>query len=243
MKPRKVRTLFLSDIHLGFRGCQAELLLDLLKSIDSDYIILVGDIIDLLSMNSKLYWPTEHNDVVRYIIKRTKKGTRVIYIPGNHDDLLREYCGSEFAGVEIHEEYTHTLADGRTLHCVHGDKFDLVIQNSKWLAVFGSKLYDISLALSRHLNALRKKLGLPYWSLSQYLKYRVKRALQYIDNFSAAVVKEAQLKGVDGIVAGHIHHPEITMIEGVLYANCGDFVESCSGIVENKDGSLDLIKW
>ena len=241
---QNVRTLFLSDIHLGFRGCQADALLSFLKTVDCDHIILIGDIIDLWNMKTKLYWPIAHNDIVRHLIKRAKKkGTKIIFIPGNHDELLRTYVGSEFAGVEIHHEYTHHLIDGRKMHCVHGDKFDLVIQNTRWLAVFGSRLYDLSLSLNRHLNILRKRLGLSYWSLSQYLKFRVKRAVQYIDNFSQAVVKEAHLKQVDGIVAGHIHHAEITMIDGVLYANCGDWVESCTAIVEHYDGTLELIKY
>ena len=245
-KKTRIKSLFLSDIHLGFRGCQAESLLDLMKSYDYDNLFLIGDIIDLWAMKSKMFFPVSHSNVIRHILKQAKKDdVRVIFIPGNHDELFRDYCGETLAGVEIHEEFLYESVSGKRLLLLHGDKFDLITMNNKWIALFGSWLYDISLSISNKISYIRRKLGARrHWSFSRFMKHRVKKAVQYIDNFSDAVVKEATNRSVEGIIAGHIHHPEITLLpSGVLYMNCGDFVESCSAIIELTEGSFQLISF
>lgn len=236
------RSVFLSDVHLGTRGCQADALFEFLDSLRCDYLYLVGDIVDVWALRRRFYWPESHNRVLRKIFKMAKKGTEVVFVPGNHDELFRGYVGEVVANVQVAAEAVHTTRDGRQILLLHGDKFDLVMQNSRWLVVFGSVLYDICLDLNRRLNALRQRLGRPYWSVSAYLKRRVKQAVKYIGNFEAAVVTEAQLMNVDAIISGHIHHPELKWMGDVLYGNCGDWVESLSALVEHPDGSLELLK-
>jgi UDP-2,3-diacylglucosamine pyrophosphatase LpxH len=242
MKKTKVKSLFLSDIHLGFRGSQAETLLnDVLKKYEYENLFLVGDIIDLWAMQTKMHFPIAHSNVVRYVLKLAKNGVNVVYIPGNHDEMIRDYCGESFANIQIVEEYVHTIGDKKFL-LLHGDKFDLITQNIRWLAFFGSWLYDVSLSISHRIQTIRRLLGFKtYWSFSRMMKYKVKSAVKYIDNFSAAVSAEAKQRKVDGIIAGHIHHPEITEIDGIVYCNCGDFVESCSFLVETNDDEIELI--
>jgi len=237
------RAVFISDLHLGTPGCQAEALLDFLKSHTSDTLYLVGDIVDGWQLRRKWYWPQAHNDVVQKLLRRVRKGSRVVYIPGNHDEFARDFVEHHFGGIEVLEEATHTLLDGRKLWLIHGDYFDAVVQYAKWLAYVGDSLYELTLRLNRHFNKLRAKFGLRYWSLSAYLKGKVKKALNFVTDFENAVANEALKRGYQGVVCGHIHRAEIRMINGVLYCNDGDWVESRSALVEHMDGHLELIFW
>ncbi|WP_342131468.1 UDP-2,3-diacylglucosamine diphosphatase [Hydrogenophaga sp. OTU3427] len=238
-----LRAVFISDLHLGTPGCQAGPLLDFLKHHPSETLYLVGDIIDGWQLRRRWYWPQSHNDVVQKLLKRARKGCRVVFVPGNHDEFARHFTGHHFGGVAVVQEAVHTTADGRRLWVVHGDHFDGVIQCAKWLAYVGDNLYEFTLRLNRHLNSLRARLGLPYWSLSQYLKHKVKQALNYVTQFEAAVAAEARRRGLDGVVCGHIHRPEMRHIDGTLYCNDGDWVESLSALVEHADGRLELVHW
>jgi UDP-2,3-diacylglucosamine pyrophosphatase LpxH len=215
----KVRTVWISDLHLGTPGCQAEPLLDFLRSVECETLFLVGDIIDGWQLRRSWYWPQAHNDVVQKLLRKARKGTRVCFVPGNHDEFARKYLGHNFGGVDVVRDAVHTLADGRRLWVTHGDHFDGVIQCAKWLAYVGDWAYELTLRINRHLNSLRARLGLPYWSLSRYLKLKVKRAVSYVGDFEAAVAREARARGVQGVVCGHIHHAEIRDIDGVLYCN------------------------
>jgi UDP-2,3-diacylglucosamine pyrophosphatase LpxH len=243
LRPQSFRTLFISDIHLGSRGCQAAMLLDFLRSVRCETLYLVGDIIDFWSMRRGLYWPQEHNDVVRTVLGMARHGTRVIYVPGNHDELFRDHLDTVFGNVEIRERSIHITADGRRLLVLHGDEFDGVVRCSPLLARIGSRAYDMLISLNRYLNACRRHLGYGYWSLAAFLKHRVKNAVQYIGDFEHAVARAARQEGVDGLVCGHIHRPEIRMVDGVLYCNDGDWVESCSALAEHRDGRLELLHW
>ena len=238
-----VRTAFISDVHLGTPGCQAEALLDFLRAVECERLYLVGDIIDGWQLRRRWYWPQAHNDVVQKLLRKARKGTQVILVPGNHDEFARRYLGHNFGGVEVVEDCIHRTADGRRLWVMHGDLFDGVVQYAKWLAYVGDSLYEMLLKLNRHLNSWRARLGLPYWSLSKYLKLKVKRAVSFISDFELAVVREARKRGVDGVVCGHIHHAELRSIDGLLYANDGDWVESLTALVEHHDGRLELIDW
>jgi UDP-2,3-diacylglucosamine pyrophosphatase LpxH len=240
---RRVRAIFVSDIHLGTPGCQALALLDFLRHHQCDYIYLVGDIVDGWQLRKRWYWPQAHNDVVQKLLRAARKGTRVIYVPGNHDEFARQFTGHRFGGVELVQEAVHVAADGRKLWIVHGDDFDAVIQCAKWLAYLGDTLYEFSLKVNRHLNRLRGRFGLPYWSLSAYLKHKVKKALNYVTDFEQAVAHEARRRGYDAVVCGHIHRAEMRTIDGVLYCNDGDWVESRSAFVEHADGRLELVHW
>lgn len=239
----RLRTVFVSDLHLGTPGCKAKALLAFLKAHPSDKLYLVGDIIDGWQLRRKWYWPQNHNDVVQKILRRARKGCKVVFVPGNHDEFARHFIGHRFGGVDVVDEAVHTTADGKRLWVVHGDHFDGVIQYAKWLAYLGDNLYELSLRLNTHLNSLRARLGLPYWSLSQYLKHRVKSALNYVLQFEGAVAAEARKRGLDGVVCGHIHRAEMRDINGVLYCNDGDWVESLSALVEHHDGRLELVYW
>jgi UDP-2,3-diacylglucosamine pyrophosphatase LpxH len=241
-RPR-YRTIFISDIHLGTPGCQAGPLLDFLKSHPSDNLFLVGDIVDGWQLRKRWYWPQAHNDVVQKLLRRARKGCRIIYVPGNHDEFARNFTGHHFGGIEVVHEAVHMTADGRQLWILHGDDFDGVIQCAKWLAYVGDNLYELTLRLNRHLNHLRGRLGLPYWSLSAYLKQKVKKALNYVTDFETAVAREARRRGHDGVVCGHIHRAEMRTIDGVLYCNDGDWVESRTALVEHYDGRLELVHW
>ena len=237
------RSVWISDLHLGTPGCQAHALLDFLKQVESDHLFLVGDIIDGWQLRRHWYWPQAHNDVIQKLLRKTRKGTRVIFIPGNHDEFARRYLGHDFGGIEVAEEWIHETADGRKLWVTHGDLFDGVIQCAAWLAHVGDSLYELTLKLNRHLNSLRARLGLPYWSLSKYLKLKVKRAVSYVGDFEAALAREARKRGAQGVVCGHIHHAELREIDGIVYANDGDWVESLTALVEHGDGRLEIIDW
>lgn len=238
------RTIFISDLHLGFRGCAAAFLLDFLRSVRCRRLYLVGDIFDIWEMQRRgLYWPDMHNDVVKAVLGMAAEGTEVIYIPGNHDELLREYCGSEVMGVRILRQALHRTADGRQLLVTHGDEFDVAVQASRFVARLGSRAYALLLRANYLLNAVRLRLGFPYWSLAGALKHKVKNAVQYIGSFEQAVVHEARRRQVDGLVCGHIHHAQIAEFDGVLYCNSGDWVESCTALAEHPDGSMEILEW
>ncbi len=240
---RRYRAVFVSDIHLGTAGCQAKPLLNFLKHHPSDNLYLVGDIIDGWQLRRRWFWPQSHNDVVQKLLRRARKGCRVVFIPGNHDEFARAFVGQQFGGIEVHADTVHITADGRRLWVTHGDYFDAVIQRAKWLAYTGDYAYEFTLRMNRHLNNLRARLGLPYWSLSAYLKHKVKMALNYVTDFEKAVAQEARHRGHDGVVCGHIHRAEMRTIDGTLYCNDGDWVESRTALVEHMDGHLELVQW
>lgn len=237
----RIRTLFISDIHLGTRGSQAEALLELLRRYEPETLYLVGDIVDGWRLKSVWHWPQAHNDVVQKLLRKVRKGCRLIYIPGNHDEFLRDYTGSNFGGIEIVEEAIHEGADGRRALVLHGDKFDVVVRHMRWLALLGDTAYDFALYVNRHISRLRRAMGLPYWSFSAWSKSRVKSAVNFIGAFREAIVSEARRHDVDTIICGHIHHAAIDTIDGVRYMNCGDWVETCSAIVEHCDGRYELV--
>lgn len=239
----RFRSVFISDIHLGFKGCSADYLLDFLHSVEAERLYLVGDIIDVWSLKKQFFWPQAHNDVIRTILGKAKRGTRVIYIPGNHDEIFRDYDGLTFGNVEIRRQALHVTADNRRLLVLHGDEFDSVIKCSPWLGHLGSHAYALTLRLNRYVNWMRRRLGFPYWSLATYLKLKVKNATQYISSFEQAVARAARERGVDGLICGHIHRAEILNIDGVLYCNDGDWVESCTTLVEDHEGRLQLLRW
>lgn len=239
----KVRTAWISDVHLGTPGCQADALLDFLRHLECDTLYLVGDIIDGWQLRRHWYWPQAHNDVVQKLLRHARKGTRVVFVPGNHDEFARQFLDQAFGGIEVREDCIHTLADGRRFWVTHGDLYDGVIQCARWLALVGDALYEFTLKLNRHLNSLRARLGLPYWSLSKYLKLKVKRAVSYVSDFEEALAREARRQEVDGVVCGHIHHAEMRDIDGILYCNDGDWVESLTALVEQADGTLAIVHW
>ncbi len=238
-----LRTAFVSDVHLGSRGCRATELLEFLDAVRMDELVIVGDLIDFWSLRRSFYWPPEHNAVLRAILGKAKQGTRVIYVPGNHDAEMREFVGSAFGLIEIRRDHVHRTAAGERLLVLHGDEFDGVVKCSRWLAAFGSHVYDLTLDLNRHFNRIRGALGYSYWSLASYLKDRVPNARQYIESFEHAVAHEARRRGVDGVICGHIHRPQLRQIEGLLYCNDGDWVESCTALIEDRNGRLALWNW
>jgi UDP-2,3-diacylglucosamine pyrophosphatase LpxH len=240
---RRYRSVFISDLHLGTPGCQAVALLDFLKCHPSDHLYLVGDIIDGWQLRKGWYWPQSHNDVIQKLLRRARKGCRVVFVPGNHDEFARQFIGHRFGGIEVVQEAVHVTAAGKSVWVIHGDAFDAVVQCARWLAYLGDSLYELTLKLNRHLNRVRARLGLPYWSLSAYLKHKVKKALAYVTDFEHAVAREARRRGHQGVVCGHIHRAEMRDIDGVLYCNDGDWVESRTALVEHHDGRLELVQW
>jgi UDP-2,3-diacylglucosamine pyrophosphatase LpxH len=241
--PHRYRTIWLSDIHLGTNGCQADYLLDFLRHNESEYLYLVGDIIDGWQLRKGWYWPQAHNDVVQKVLRKARKGTHVVYIPGNHDEGARQFCDLAFGDIHVREESFHTTLAGKRLWVVHGDLFDGVIQHAKWLAYLGDSAYTVILVLNRWFNRIRAKMGFQYWSLSQYLKHQVKNAVNFISSFERVMTDEARRRGCDGVVCGHIHKAEIREIDGMLYCNDGDWVESLSALVETLEGELRIVYW
>ncbi|MCA8928636.1 MAG: UDP-2,3-diacylglucosamine diphosphatase [Alphaproteobacteria bacterium] len=239
----RYRAIWISDVHLGTKGCRAELLLDFLRHTESETLYLVGDIIDGWRLKSAWYWPQSHNDVVQKLLRKARKGTRVIYIPGNHDEFARPFVNHQFGGIDVRPNVMHRTADGRRLLVIHGDELDAVIQSAKWLALLGDWAYRLALVANVYFNAVRRALGYDYWSLSAYLKYKVKNAVAHIGRFEASAAQYARERGADGVVCGHIHHPEMRDVNGTLYANDGDWVESCTALVEHEDGRLELLHW
>jgi UDP-2,3-diacylglucosamine pyrophosphatase LpxH len=243
MPLRRFRAIFISDWHLGTPGCQAAALLEFLRCTESDYLYLVGDIIDGWQLRRRWYWHQLHNDVIQKVLRKVRKGTQVVYVPGNHDEAARHYVGVDFGGVAIRHEATHVTSAGLRLLVTHGDRFDGVVTCAKWLALLGDRLYTLILKLNQHFNAARARLGMPYWSLSQFLKLKVKNAVSFITAFEEALAKEARTRDFDGVVCGHIHHAEIRRIDDVLYCNSGDWVESLTALVEAHDGTLTILRW
>jgi len=240
---RKYRTVWISDVHLGTRGCNAALLVDFLRSIECKTLYLVGDIIDGWQLRKGWFWPDAHNEVVRRVLKMAHRGTRVVLVAGNHDEVLRDYAGLSFGGVELVLEAVHVTADGRQLLVTHGDSFDGVVLYARWLAFLGDKAYGLLLRLNILVNMVRRRLKLPYWSLAAHMKRKVKNAVQYVCNYEEALASEARSRGLDGIVCGHIHCAEIRRIGDMTYYNDGDWVESCTALVEDSEGAMRIIDW
>ncbi|AOE86458.1 UDP-2,3-diacylglucosamine diphosphatase [Pseudomonas sp. TCU-HL1] len=243
-KPRKqrVRTLWISDVHLGTRDCQAERLARFLKQYHADRIYLVGDIIDGWKLRGGIYWPQAHTNVIRRLLTMSKRGTEVIYVTGNHDEFLRRYSALMLGNIQLVDEEVHETADGRRLLVIHGDQFDVITRYHKWLAFLGDSAYEFTLTLNRWLNHWRERWGYGYWSLSAYLKHKVKSAVNFISDFEEAIAHECVKRGLDGVVCGHIHHAEIRRVGEVEYLNCGDWVESCTALIEHWDGSIELYR-
>lgn len=241
--PKRHRTLFISDTHLGTPGCKADLLLDFLRHNEAETLYLIGDIIDGWRIKRSWYWNAAHNAVIQEILRKARKGTTVIYVPGNHDEALRDYTGVSLGGVDVVSEALHETADGRQFLILHGDQFDSVVRYAKWLAHLGDYAYTLALAANNWLHEVRRLLGMPYWSLSSYLKHTVKNAVEYISSYETAVARYARERQVNGVICGHIHHAEIRDIDGIIYCNDGDWVESCTAIVEDKNGALEIVVW
>ena len=241
--PWRFRAIWISDTHLGTPGCQSAALLEFLRATESDQLYLVGDIIDGWQLKRRWYWNQSHNDIVQKVLRKARKGTEVIYIPGNHDEAARHYFGVDFGGIALRQDAVHVTATGQRLLVTHGDFFDGVVQHARWLALLGDVLYTFTLKLNQHFNALRGRLGLPYWSLARFLKHKVKNAVSYIVAFEEALAREARARGLDGVICGHIHQAEIRDIDGILYCNDGDWVESLTALVETHDGSLRIVHW
>lgn len=237
------RSVWISDLHLCNRDSQTDAIYSFLDSIHCDYLYLVGDIVDIWALKRRWYWPKSYNEVLHKLLKRSRRGTHVIYIPGNHDELFREFVGYRFGDMEIRSQAIHETADGRRLLVVHGDEFDAIVVCHKWLSLLGAWAYDYLIALNRWVNAARRLFGLPYWSLSGACKRRVKQAVRYVTDFENVLTERARRESVDGIVCGHIHQPALRDLDGVLYANSGDWVENCTALVENPSGKLELIWW
>ncbi len=240
---KNYKTIFISDIHLGSKACQAELLLDFLKHNDSEKLYLVGDIIDGWRLKRKWYWPQSHNDVVQKILRKARKGSEIIYVPGNHDEGLRRYVGTHFGGIEVRPTDIYEAVNGDKYLVLHGDSFDNVMLYARWLARIGDHAYDLVLRLNTVFNGLRRLMGLRYWSLSSFLKIKVKNAVQFISEFERVLAQEAQKAGVQGVICGHIHHAEMKQYGDVIYMNDGDWVESCTALVEHFDGTWEIIFW
>lgn len=240
---RQYRSIFISDTHLGSKGAKAKYLADFLKYHHCEKLYLVGDIIDGWRLKKRAFWPQEHTNVIRRILTKAKRGTEVIFVTGNHDDFLRRYSGIEFGNILLTDETSHQCLNGERLLVVHGDKYDSVVQTKKWLAVIGDWGYETLVRFNTFFNRVRRLFGMRYWSLSSFVKQKVKSAVSFITAYEEAVVKDCQLNDFDGVVCGHIHHPEIRQIEDRMYYNCGDWVESCTAIVETLEGEMKLLRW
>ncbi len=237
------RSIWISDFHLGTRGCQSELLLEFIKHTQSEKLYLVGDIIDGWALKNTWYWPQSHNDVVQKILRKARHGTEVFYISGNHDEVMRGFAPVNFGGVSILNQVIHETVDKKKYLVVHGDQFDGIIQCAKWLAMLGSITYDFLIYFNRYINFFRKKLGYEYWSLSNYLKFTVKNAVKFVSEYEKLVCNYAKQFKVEGIICGHIHHANMQYMNEIHYINDGDWVESCTALVEHFDGKLELINW
>lgn len=240
---RRYRAIWISDLHLGWRACEADRLLDFLKHHDADHWYLVGDILDGWALKRSWNWPQSHNDVVQKLLRKVRKGSRVVCIPGNHDEFLHEFARLSFGGIVVLPDTVHETADGRRFWVLHGDEFDSIVHYAPWLTVLGNNGYDLMIHVGRLLNRFRRRLGFPDWSLSAYVKNRVKNIVRFVTDYEQAMLREARRHGADGVVCGHIHKAEIRTIDGLTYGNCGDWVESCTALAEHFDGRLELIHW
>jgi UDP-2,3-diacylglucosamine pyrophosphatase LpxH len=240
--PIKVRAIFISDIHLGTRGCQAERLLEFLKAHEAEYLYLLGDIIDFWAMRRGIHWSPMQNTVIQKVLRRARHGEKVILVPGNHDEALREHDGIAFGGISIERESVHTTADGRRFLLIHGDEFDQVTRHHRWVALLGDIAYDTLVRINGWLSWFRRRLKIPgYWSLAGYAKRRVKTAVSFIFDFEDSVIHAVRERGLDGVVCGHIHRASIRETDRITYVNCGDWVDSCSAAVEHLDGRIELV--
>ncbi len=237
------RTLFISDVHLGARSCQAGLLMEFLVQHEAETIYLVGDIIDGWRLKKSWFWPQEHNNLVQLLLARAQSGTRIVFMPGNHDEFARDYIGQRFGGIEVVDQAIHTAADGRRYLVIHGDQFDAVVTHARWLAKLGDWAYRATQAINARVSTLRRAMGLTYWSFSAWAKYKVKKAVNFISNFETTLATEAQRQGAQGVICGHIHHAVIRDMRGITYMNCGDWVESCTAIAEDRAGNFQIITW
>ena len=241
--PNRYRAIFVSDLHLGARASQADAFIDFLRHHNASTIYLIRDIIDFWSVKRNPIWQQSHNDVLQKLLRKARKGTRIVFIPGNHDEAVRGYCGMTFGAIEIHHEAVHETADGSHFLVIHGDEFDVSARYAKWLTLLGDRAYEFALWCDYPLNRVRRWLGFGRWSLLAYFKFRVKSALRFIDEFERAIALEAKRRNVDGVICGHIHHMADRMIDGIRYVNCGDWVESCTAIAEDNNGQLHQIRW
>jgi len=237
---KRFRTAWISDLHLGTRGCNAEALLYFLREYDFETLYLVGDLIDIWQLRRGIYWPQSHSDVIQKILRKGRKGTRIIYIPGNHDEFVSTFFGA-YGSITVEKQAIHETADKRRLLVIHGHELDTVVQNMKWLAYVGDFGYQLLLKLNRPVNFVRKIFGREYWSLSAYVKKSVKNAVSFIGQFEEAIVRYSKEYSIDGVVCGHIHSPVIRKIENVEYYNSGDWVESCSVLLEDLEGKISLL--
>ncbi len=235
--------VWISDVHLGYKDCQAQYLLDFLNAIECDVLYLVGDIVDLWSMKRQFFWHPSHYDVLALIKQKAKDGTRVIYIPGNHDETFRQYADESLFGIEVHQQYIHTTKANKRFLLLHGDDFDSATRYNKLISIAGDAGYDLLLFLNRWTNRIRRLFGGHYWSLASWIKARVHKAREAIDAFEKAAIHEAKKQGVDGIICGHIHHPAVKVVDGILYCNDGDWIENCTALVENDCGRIELLHW
>lgn len=233
------RAVFISDVHLGARECQAARLAEFLQQIETPKLYLVGDTLDAWKLRRRMYWPPSHNAVLTRMMKMEQAGTEVFLLPGNHDEFLRNYLGMSFGNVKIIDDIVHMTLDGRRFLVIHGDQFDDVIIHAKWLAFVGERAYTIAIYINQAFNYIRRKLGFAYWSLSAYLKHRVKSAA--VRDYRAKLVRAAEDRKLDGVICGHTHFSEMTDVNGTLYINDGDWVESCTALVEHLDGRLEII--
>lgn len=243
LRAAKYRAIWISDFHLGTKRAQAELLLDFLRVTESETLYLVGDIVDNWALKKTWQWDQLHNDVIQKLLRKARKGTRVIYIPGNHDENFRDFAGSQFGRMAVRLHDIHISATGKRYLVMHGDEFDGVVKYAKWLAYLGDSAYEVAISANVVLNKVRRLLGRPYWSLSAYLKNRVKKAVEFLSNFELAMVREAKRREAHGVICGHVHTPEMRTIDGIEYFNDGDWVESCSALVEHFDGTFELLDW
>ncbi len=234
------RTGWISDVHLGTKGSNAAALLDFLRENDFEKLYIVGDLIDIWALRRGIFWPQEHSDVIQKILRKARKGTRVIYIPGNHDEFLLKHLGA-YGAVTIQKHAFHITADGRRIFIMHGHELDTVVQNVKWLALVGDLGYQFLLSLNPLINFVRRRFGFGYWSLSAYAKRRVKDAVSFIGKFEAAVAKYAEKYSVAAVLCGHIHSASVRRFGEITYYNAGDWVESCSALVERADGVIEIV--
>ena len=240
----KVRAVFVSDVHLGTRACQAERLVDFLREHPSEYLYLIGDIIDFWAMSRGIQWAPAHNTVVQKILRRARHGEHVMLIPGNHDEVLREYAGISFGNIEVEQQAIHTAADGKNYLLLHGDEFDQVTRHHRWVALLGDVAYEFLLRVGGWISKTRRLLGISgYWSLAGYAKRRVKKAVNFISDFESSVAHAVRDRKLDGVICGHIHWAEIRTVEDIQYLNCGDWVDSCTAIVEHFDGRMEIVRW
>jgi len=240
--PRSIRTAWVSDLHLGTRASNAAAFLDFLRTHEIQTLYIVGDLIDVWQLRRGIYWPQEHNDVIQKILRAARKGTRVIYIPGNHDEFVERFCGV-YGNIAIQKHAIHQTADGRRILVIHGHELDTVVQNVRWLAFAGDVGYQFLLSLNPAINFFRRRFGRGYWSLSAYAKKRVKDAVNFVGEFEKAIVRYAERYEVDAVLCGHIHSAAIRQFGHVTYYNCGDWVETCSALIENHDGTIELLNF